>query len=356
MMLRRQIWLPAVLTLLVVVVGLLFWPASFLQSWLAAAVTWGAIPLGALPILMIHGLTGGRWGDQSRRVWLALVATLPLFVLSLVPLVLAMETLFAWTQPEHLLPDVVKRKQFYLNLPFFVTRLVIYCGIWLALAWMQGLWRSPDSSGAGIGGRGPQGLHAPGLILWVLSITFFSFDWFMSLEPKFYSDVFGLMLCTNLAGVALAVGLLVGGTGMEAGPRKDLANLWLAFLLGWAFLAFSQYIIIWSGNLPDEIGWYIHRSEPVWREISVMSFLLFFLVPFFMLLPSRAKERQSWLSTVAMLCLAGHVLQLQWLILPAFGPLKIEQMILTPLILVVTGATYLGWIRGYTAMQGARHG
>lgn len=350
MIANPRIWLPAGLTLLVVIAGLVFWPEAFLQSWLAAALTWGAIPLGALPILMIHGLTGGRWGDQSRHIWLALSATLPLFIVSMVPLLLVMDTLFAWTQPEHLLPEVVKRKQFYLNTPFFVARLLLYCAIWLALAWMQGLWR-PIS-----GTPKAQRIHAPGLILWVLTITFFGFDWFMSLEPKFYSDVFGLMLCTNLAGAALAVGLLIGGAGMESPPRKDLANLWLAILLGWAFLAFSQYIIIWSGNLPDEIGWYIHRSEHVWREISVISFVLFFLVPFFMLLPGKAKERRTWLWTIAMLCLAGHVLQLQWLILPAFGPLQAEQMFLTPLILIVTGATYLGWIRGVRARQEVGYG
>lgn len=351
MRLNARIWIPGLLTLAVIAAGLVFWPDAFLQSWLAGALTWGAIPLGALPILMIHGLTGGRWGDQSRRVWLALAATMPLFVLSMVPLLLAMDTLFAWTGPEHQLPEVVRRKQFYLNIPFFVVRLLVYCGIWLALAWVQGVWRSNAASAPQA-----QRVHAPGLILWVLSITFFGFDWFMSLEPKFYSDVFGLMLCTNLAGAALAVGLLVGGGGMKPHPRKDLANLWLALLLGWAFLAFSQYIIIWSGNLPDEIGWYIHRSEPVWREISVVSFAFFFLVPFFMLLPGRAKEKKAWLYTVAMLCLIGHVLQLQWLILPAFGPPRIEQAILTPLILALTGAIYLGWIRGYVDGKEVRYG
>ncbi len=335
---RRMLWMPGLITGGLAVLGLTIDSRAMLQSWLAVSLTWGAIPLGAVAVLMTHDLTGGRWGAVSQPVWRALAATMPLFALSMLPLLLGLETLFLWTLPESFLPEVVTKKLLYLNEPFFVGRTLFYLLVWLGLAWSQGAWSRS--------GRDPL-YSAPGLILWVLTITFFGFDWLMSLEPKFYSDVFGLMLCMSAAGSSMAAGILfLKGEGHDESSidaRRDIANLWLAVLLGWAFMAFSQYIIIWSGNLPDEIGWYQHRSTPVWRGVSVLSFGLFCLMPFLILLSGAAKSSRRWLVVAATACLVGHVLQMLWLVLPAFGRWQGIQYWLLPALLASTGATYAGY-------------
>ncbi|MBB3060497.1 hypothetical protein [Microbulbifer rhizosphaerae] len=316
--------------------------AAFASSWLAAALIWGSLPLGALAMLMTQGLTGGRWGEQSRPLWLALAATLPLFAAAMLPLLFGLHTLFSWTLPAQELPEVVRNKLAYLNRPFFVVRSLGYFAIWLGLAWALGVWR-----------RRTAPVQAPGLILWLLALTFFAFDWFMSLEPEFYSDIYGLMLGTGMVAAAIACALLLGAQHMDPGARRDIANLWLAILLGWAFTAFSQYIVIWSANLPDEIGWYIHRSQGAWRPISVISFVLFFLLPFIVLLSSAAKGRADWLMFAAASCLAGHILQICWLILPAFGGWSAPQVWLVPALVLVVGAIYGA---GYNAGQRINRG
>lgn len=338
----RPIWVPALLTFALVALGFAVDSRALMQTWLAVVLTWGMLPLGAVAVLMTHRLTGGRWGEISRPIWEALAATMPLFAVSLLPLLFGLEVLFSWTQPVELLPEVVQNKRLYLYEPFFISRTLFYLLIWLGLSWTQG---GLDYCQRFATIRFPA---AAGLILWVFTITFFGFDWFMSLEPKFYSDVFGLMLCMNAVGAAMAAGILFNPAtrtdGVAIDARCDIANLWLTVLLGWALMAFSQYIIIWSGNLPDEIGWYIHRSIGAWRTVSVLSFGLFFLLPFLVLLSGAAKANRGWLVAAAVVCLCGHVLQILWLVLPAFDGWQGIQFVLVPGLMLTVGATYAGCV------------
>lgn len=316
----------------------------FAAAWLAAALVWGCLPLGALAILMAHGLTGGRWGEAGRPLWLAVAATLPLFAAAMLPLLFGMPSLFAWTAPAQELPELVQNKLAYLNPPFFILRSLAYFALWLWLAYALGAWR-PRS----------RRIQAPGLILWLLALTFFSFDWLMSLEPEFYSDVYGLMLAANAVVAAFAWVLLLGAHRMDADARRDIANLWLGVLLGWVLFAFSQYIVIWSANLPDEILWYVHRSRDLWRPLSVISFALFFLLPFAVLLSGKAKGRADWLAAAAASCLLGHLLQIGWLVLPAFGGGSVAQLLLLCALVLVIGAVYVAAIRA-AAHRGEEHG
>lgn len=341
----RRFQFAFLLTAAVALLLLLVDAALLVQGWLVVTLTWGAVPLGALAILMAHGLTGGHWGEQSRPVWLTLAATVPLFAVSMVLLLPGMDILFPWTRPAHSLPEVVQNKRLYLNPPFFVVRTLVFVLLWLMLAGALGVWAAD---------RRPQArVHAPGLILWVLAVTFFGFDWLQSLEPEFYSDIFGLMLGLQMITAAMAAGIafLAGGQNARtgAGALRDLANLWLALLLGWVFMAFSQYIIIWSGNLPDEIGWYLDRREGPWGPVGVVSFGLFFLLPFCVLLSSGAKGSRRWLSAAAVTCLAGHGLQVFWLVLPPFGPRPAWHHGLVAALVVAGGAGYLLFTRSYQA-------
>lgn len=310
------------------------WPA-FARSWLTATLTWGAIPLGAIGVLMTHGLTGGRWGDESRPVWVALAASMPIFALALLPLLFGLDALFSWTRPAAELPDVVRRKTAYLNEPFFIVRTIIYLVIWLALPWLLGVWR-----------RRPSGVvHAPGLIAWVFALTFFGYDWLLSLEPQFYSDIIGLILVTGTVGAGFAVAMLLAVRHFAPDVRKDLANIWLAVLMGWGFLVFSQFIIIWSANLPHEIGWYLARREGPWPVVNAVALLLFLVLPFAVLLSGAAKRNRSWLTIAAASCLAGHVLYVQYLVLPAYEDHLSAQFWLGPAAVLVLGAVF-AWAVG----------
>ncbi len=336
----------ALAALAVSAVGLVIaWPA-FLRSWLTAALIVGALPLGAVAVLMTHGLTGGAWGNHSQPVWLALAATLPLFALAMLPLLLGLEVLFPWTAPAARLPEVVQNKLAYLNLPLFVLRTLLYLAIWLALPWLLGAW-----------GRRPQAVHAPGLILWALTLTFFGVDWVLSLEPAFYSDVFGLMLMTGSVASAMAAGVLAMAGQLPAAIRQDVANLWLAVLLGWVFVTFSQLIIVWSANLPHEIGWYLRRREPPWGQVVWVALLLYAIVPVAILLSSAAKRHAGWLRAAALSCLAGHVLYVHWLILPAFGERLPAQRWLGPATLLALGGGCL-WVaqHRWRGLTEAKHG
>lgn len=344
-MIRWLILTLGVLALTACVYGAVFaWPA-FLRSWLVATLTWGVLPVGALAVLMTHGLTGGAWGRESRHVWLALLATMPLFIIAMLPLLFGLDHLFSWTRPEAQLPEAVRNKLAYLNQPFFIARSAFYFAVWLALAALLGLWRERARR-----------LYAPGLILWVFVVTFFGIDWLMSLEPLFYSDVYGLILVSGTAGSSFAFGLLVAVTDLKPAIRQDLANLWLAILLGWVFMMFSQFIIIWSGNLPHEIIWYLHRQRFPWGIIGWIAFLLFLVLPFLVLLSTTAKRTRWWLMIATALSLTGHLLYVQWLVLPAFKDWLPEQYWLDPAALIALGAGFVWIVTGRLQSQEKTHG
>lgn len=316
------------------IVGAILDWAAFARAWLAATVTLGLLPLGALPALLAFGLTGGAWGRLSRPAWQALLALMPVFALAFVPLVFALDQLFPWTQPPEQLPEVVRHKLLYLNVPFLLARLGLYLAIWLGFT-AACLRRMPG-----------MGACAAGVILWLFSLTFFGFDWLLSLEPKFYTDVFGLWLAvTTLIAAGAAVLLLLPADAPDQ-ARADLANLWLACLLGWALMGFSQYIIIWSGNLPLEIGWHLARGEGVWRAIGWLQFFLIFALPFAILLSTRAKHRRGPLRLAAASALAGCLLLVQWWVLPAFKPLPLTMLWLSPAALAALAALALLLVGG----------
>lgn len=318
------------------------WPA-FLHAWLAATVTIGLLPLGALAGLMTFGLTGGGWGELAAPAWRAAAACLPLFVLAMVPLLFGLGELFTWTRAPELLPDVVHNKLAYLNVPFLLARLALYILVWLVLAIVMGAWSARA--------RGGTAACAGGMLALLFTVTFFGFDWLLSLEPEFYTDVFGLLLVVTAAAAASALAVLGASGDLDTtgrDRRADLAVLWLALLLGWAFLAFAQYIVIWSGNLPHEIGWYLHRGRGFWRAVSWMVFIAFFGLPFLLLLSRRGRRSSAVLAAAAVLVLAGHALQVQWWVLPALdagGPhlAWIAPATLATLALLFTGGLMQRW-------------
>lgn len=315
-------------------------PAATARAVHPAALFWLALSVGALPILMTHHLTGGHWGDVTERLTRAVAAPLPVGIaVYLLLLGFGMPSLFEWTKPADQLPEVVQNKLLYLNIPFFAARTLAVLAVWLALAVALGAWRDerPAASPA---------LGAGGLILWVIATTLFAFDWLMALEPRWYSDIFGLLLCLGFVVPAAAAVLVLACRHApgDTGALSDFASLWLATILGWAFLAFSQYLIIWMGNIPDEIEWYMHRSAGGWRAIAWTIVLLLAVIPFAALLSGRLKRRPVALAAVAGVVLAGHLLHAVWLVLPTFHRDGLVVPWQTAAAWIGIGGLWCGWV------------
>jgi hypothetical protein len=213
----------------------------------------------------------------------------------------------------------------YLNPAGFLTRTVIYFGIWIGLAQLLNRWSESyaQTEDPAIGRR-IRSLSGVGLPLYVLSMTFASVDWVMSLEPRWYSTIYGLMaiagqVLATLAFVIVMSYLIDGKTPTQEGDLHDLGNLILAFVMLWAYLAFSQYLIIWSGNLPEEITWYLRRSQGPWGPIALVIIVFHFAVPFLLLLSRTVKRKATTLFCVAFGILVMRWIDTVWLINPAFS-------------------------------------
>ena len=345
----RALVFVAVAGLLLTGLGALLDSAAFLRAWLVAALTGIALPLGAMAVLMTHNLTGGQWGEPVRAPLKAVVATLPLMLVAFVPLLLGARVLLPWTGDLSGLPEVVWHKTFYLNLPFFHARFALYAVIWLILAARLSVWR---------GDRRSTPVSAGGLVLWALTTTFFAFDWIMGLEPAWYSDILGLIFMGSALSMALALPFLLPGVYPDAerrpaleGARRDLAHLWLAAILFWVFVAFSQYLIIWSGDLPHEIRWYTHRGQGGWQWLALAMMTLCGALPFAALLPAGWKRRARPLAVLAALVLLGHALEFAWLVLPAYYPHHWPLGWRSPVALLTLAAPGLLLIRRYRSRR-----
>lgn len=286
--------------------------------------------LGGLAILMIHHLTGGAWGRMIRRVLEASSRTLPMLALFAIPVLLGMGSLYLWTHAEVVAADeVLSSKTWYLNVPGFIVRTVGYFAVWLVLAFLLNRWareeeRVPSPHAAGR----LRSLSGPGLVLYGLTMTFAAFDWAMSLEPHWFSTIYGVLFLIGQAanGFALAVGatlLLARWRGVpeaaDRATRADLGSLMLAFIMLWAYIALSQFLIIWSGNLPEEIPWYLVRMRGGWGAIGLLLAIFHFAVPFVLLLQAGVKRNPRTLLGLAGLVLVVRALDLVWTVAPSFS-------------------------------------
>jgi hypothetical protein len=307
---------------------------EFLHSYLIAYLFWLGITLGSLALLMMQHLTGGRWALVIRRILEAGTRTLPLMAVAALPLLVGMKTLYSWARPGQDDP-VILAKHFYLNPQFFVVRMVFYFAVWLTLAYFLNKWsREEDAGEAGLQlWMRLEGLSGIGLVIYGLTVTFATVDWAMSLEPRWYSTIYGLlfMVAQALSALALAVLVLIWLSDRKPLSQivrqshfQDLGSFLLTFVMLWAYLEFSQWLIIWGGNLTDEIPWYIRRLEGVWGSVALLLVILGFFLPFFLLLFRNVKRKTRSLLIVALLILLRRLVDLYWTILPAFGGGKIH--------------------------------
>ena len=311
--------------------GALLSPDQFFRAYLVAYFFWLGVALGCLAIMMLHALTGGTWGIVIQRFLQAGARTLPLLAVLFVPLVFGLQRLYIWARPEAVAADeLLRHKSAYLNVPFFLIRAVIYFAIWLGVGYLSDRWSLAQEGAADDRlWRRARLFSGPGLVLYGLAITFASIDWVMSLEPHWYSTIYGflVMVVQGLAALAFVIvmtALLARHRPLseviQPGHFHDLGNLLLMFVLLWGYLTYSQYVIIWSGNLPEEIPWYLERSRGGWEWVAWVLVLCYFLVPFLLLLLRDLKRNARALSALAAALTVMSFVYLFWQVEPAFQP------------------------------------
>jgi len=325
---------------------------SFFHSYLFAYVFIVSLPLGSLGFLMLHHLTGGPWGLPIRRILEASTRTLWISAVLFLPILIGLSHTFPWTKPGVIPDDAVNHfKRVYLQPGFFITRYVIYFAIWVIIAHFLNKWSAQQDRTADVGLMYKMtALSGPGLVIWSLTVGAAAVDWVMSLEPKWYSTIWGMLFMVIMALAGFTFSLVVLRTLSHDEPLKDcvrskdyndLGNLVLTFTLLWTYMAFSQFLIIWSGNLKDEIPWYLIRVRGNWGGVAVVLLLFHFFLPFFVLLQRRVKRRLSTLSVVAAWMLALSLVDIYWLVVPAYEPNGPEFHLLDILAVLALGGLWL---------------
>lgn len=312
---QRNAWIVGAIGFVAWALGVLFARHAAFQSYWFAWIFWSGLGFGALSILLTHLLAGGAWGEAVRPSIKAATLTIPLMALLMIPVFFSMGDVFPWANP-HGLAESAPHKRAYLTVPWFIVRALIY---FAGLTFLARLLRHRDdrstgpASGAGIVGYG-------------LCMIFASTDWVMSLEPRWFSTmlVVIVMAWQFLAALALSViivtALAKAGLPVTQKQLHDLGNLLLAFVVFWMYVSFAQFLIIWAGNLPREISWYIARSAGGWQYAAIALAVVQFALPFALLLSRARKRHPQRLLPIAVLIFAASVVNVFWLIMPSFRP------------------------------------
>jgi hypothetical protein len=302
-------------------------PAQFYRSYLWAYVYVLGLAAGSLAWLMLQFLTGGAWGVVVRRPAEAAARTLPFLLLLFIPIVIGHTSLYPWAHPDLVKADpVLQHKAVYLNFPFWLGRAALILGGLIFLSFYINRWSAIEDR------EGPVPAHSkmsrisgPGLIFWVFAVTFLAIDWVMSLNPDWFSTMFGLLLVAgeSLSGIAFLITALVFLSQRRpmnevTTPRHlhDVGKLMFANVMLYAYFGFSQWLIIWAGNLPEEIPWYLERLRGGWQYVALIIVFGHFALPFVLLLSRDLKKNYRLLRNVAIFVLAMRLVDVYWLVVP----------------------------------------
>lgn len=313
--------------------GVVMQPDQFMPSWLIGFLFFFGMTMGCLALLMLQHMTGGQWGLVTRRIYEAGSRLLPIAVLLFLPVAIFAPKLYLWARPDAVRTDeILQHKSLYLNITFFAVRAVVYFAVWLFCMLMLNRWSSQqDASEIAVteaDTRRFRVVSAPGLLLYVILLSLAAVDWIMSLTPHWYSTIYGLILVVGqgLAALSFSVAVLAILVGREpmngllkAHHFHDLGKLMLAFVMLWAYLSFSQFLIIWAGNLPEEIPYYLDRLRGGWQYLSLALVAGHFMLPFCLLLSQDLKKRPQLLARVAWFIVAIRLYDLIWLVAPTFN-------------------------------------
>lgn len=290
----------------------------------------GSIGVGALFLVCLEYVFGSDWSVPFRRIFEILGAVLLILPIVAIPAYFNLHSLFEWTHTEVVAADkVLSGKSPYLNETFFTIRNIVYFAVWIIFFWLvTGNSRKQDKAGDQKFTTRNLRLSAIFMPVFAITVTFFSIDWMMSLEPHWFSTIFGVYYFSGTVLAVLAVGTLLivwlneNGYFVK-GITKDhyysLGALMFAFTNFWAYIAFSQFLLIWYANLPEETFWYIYRFEGNWQYVSIALVFIRFAVPYFVLLSQPSKSNPKRLMFISVWILLAHMLDLYWLVMPTFG-------------------------------------
>ncbi|MBC7924104.1 MAG: hypothetical protein H7039_00455 [Bryobacteraceae bacterium] len=333
--LQTTLLLLAALALVVSAIGFFSSPDVFFRSWLMAWLLWLGPALGCVAFATLHTLTGGRWGEATRFLMEAAGRTMPVLAILFVPVLFGLSNLYPWTHPDLVAGDAVLRhKQIWLNIPFFLARTVVYFAVWTALAFSVASRQKP--------------LAAAGLVIYAFTLTFAVTDWAQSLQPHWFSSVWGFLFIAGqgLSAMSLVICalLLLDPPRLDPNVLHDLGKLMFAFVLLWAYLSFSQLLIIWGGNLTEEIPWYMSRLGTNWAGVGLGLLLLQFLFPFLLLLSRTLKRHRKSLLAIALLIFVMRAVDMFWMIVPGESS---EGVALHWLYLVTPVAVGAAWLSAF---------
>jgi hypothetical protein len=319
--------------LIVGVIGSLLQPAQFLQSWLIGFMFCLGLSLGCLSMLMTHHMSGGQWGLVTRRIFEAGSRLIPYCLLLFIPIAVMLPKLYLWARPDAVRADeILQHKHIYLNVPFVLIRAAIYFLVWWGCSYYLTRWSIQQDRGEVAvtipDTRRFRVVSAPGLVIYVVTMSLAAIDWLMSLDPHWYSTIFGFIMVGGQALFALSfaavmLALLAPREPMASVLRTenvhDIGKLMLAFVMLWAYFSFSQFLIIWAGNLPEEITFYLERLRYGWQYVSLLIVVGHFALPFCLLLSRDLKRRPRLLARVAWFIIAMRLVDLIWIVAPNFN-------------------------------------
>ncbi|RUA16497.1 MAG: hypothetical protein DSY55_03990 [Clostridia bacterium] len=342
-----------VLALIVLAAGFFLDTEHFFAAYLVGWVFWIQVALGGLLLLLIQNTVGGRWGLVIQRISEAATMTLPLLAVLFLVILIGIPHLYHWADADAVAHDtLLQAKAPYLNVPFFIVRAVIYFVIWIGAAYLLRKWSAqlddnPDDADLR---KKLRNLSAPGILIFGFTVTFASVDWMMSLEPHWYSTIYGMTFGVSAmaAGFAFAVVLVMWLLKFKPWSEvvlpldvSDLGNWLLASIMLWAYLVFSQFLIIWSANLPEETTWYLARTQGGWQWVAIINVTLHFFLPFFFLLARGTKRAPGRLFKIAALVLIMRFADLVWRIIPAFSPGKLTFPWLSVVAWIAIGGLFM---------------
>lgn len=302
-------------------------PRQFLYSWLVAFMFFLSLALGALFFVLLHYIANASWSTVVRRLAENVMGTLPLFILLFLPIALGLHGLYVWTDAETVAQDELLRgKEGYLNSGFFLLRAGVCFAAWSLLAWwFLSRSRRQDESGEPELTERMVRVSAPALFVFAITVTVAAVDWIMSIDPHWYSTMFGVYYFAGcLVGFFAFMAILTAalrragllGTHVTVEHFHDIGKLLYTFTVFWAYIGFSQYFLIWYANIPEETLWYQHRAEGSWKAVSIALGIGHFAVPYLYLMSRRVKRRTGLLVLGAAWMLLMHLMDLYWLIMP----------------------------------------
>ncbi|HWF08994.1 MAG TPA: hypothetical protein VG297_11055 [Bryobacteraceae bacterium] len=303
-------------------------PQQFLRSYLIGVFFWLGMGMGCLGLLMLHMVSGGAWGVMIRRPLEAGTRVIWVMWLALLPIILMPEKLYFWAEPANASDKIVRLKQLYLNVTFWRIRWLIFGVIWIGIAYLLNKWsKLEDETKSWKYSSAMEKLSGPGIAIYFFTMTFAGIDYLMSLDVTWASTIYGFLIvvgqCLGAMSLVVAVLILLGKfepMDYATTPKHlhDLGKLMLALVMLWAYMSFSQYLIIYSGNLPQEVTWYVRRLNGGWEWVGTILLLFHFALPFSLLLSQQLKRNPRTIAKIAIFIIFVRVIDVFWLVEPNF--------------------------------------